>query len=106
LRRPRHVQHGIILKGWTGGEAKQIAREETINEIGQTLAYSASVHQSVGNIQYHLMFNRKAILLFDAALKLDQCSGLTYRELIKQIAETEQLARENLQGAQKSQSLL
>ena len=57
------------------------------------------------------MFGRKAILPLDAVLKLEtspiQGSALTYLECVikqkQQLAETEQLARENLQRSQKSQ---
>ena len=57
------------------------------------------------------MFGREAILPLDAVLKLQtspiQGSALTYPEYVikqkQQLAETERLARENLQRTQKSQ---
>ena len=57
------------------------------------------------------MFGREAILPLDTALNLEtspmQGSALTYPEYVnkqkQQLAETEQLARENLQQAQKLQ---
>ena len=75
------------------------------------LAYNASVHELTGFTPNRLMFGREAILPLDALLRFEttpsQGSAQTYPDYVvqqkQQLEETEQIMRENLKRAQKSQ---
>ena len=75
------------------------------------LAYNTSVQESTGFTPHRLMFGREAILPLDALLRLEttpsQGSARTYPDYVveekQQLEEMEQIVRENLKRAQRSQ---